>query len=472
MAHTLVVDLDGTLLRSDMLFETFWSALSKDITSSFKAISALNRGKADLKRYLAKAATIEVPTLPYDPEVIAYIKAWRETGGQTALVTASDQKLADDIADHLGIFDAVHGSDGRVNLKGAEKAAFLTSTFGDGKFTYMGDSSADLEVWKHAARAITVNAPAALQAKAAEIAPEVEHLETQSRAFKPYLKGLRPHQWMKNILVFLPMLSAHQFDAKTLALTLLAFLSFSLVASSVYVLNDLLDLAADRAHPRKRNRPFAAGRIPIAHGIWMAAGTLMLGSLIALNVGWGFFCVMVGYYFLTLGYSLSFKQKMVVDICVLAGLYTIRIGAGAAATGIPLSVWLLAFSIFFFLSLAAVKRQAELVDNMARGKLVPSGRGYTVDDLPIISMVTISAGYVAVLVMVLYVNSPNVIELYNHPETLWGVCAVLLYWITRTVMLTHRGHMNDDPVIYAIKDRQSQICFLIILVLVLAGGLV
>ncbi len=471
MSQTLVVDLDGTLLRSDMLFETFWSALGKDIASPFKAASALMRGKADLKRYLADTATVETDTLPYDPDVIAYVKDWRDKGGKTALVTASDQKLANEIADHLGIFDAVHGSDGEINLKGATKAEFLNQTFGEGTYAYMGDSTADLEVWKHATRAVTVNAPAQLREKAGEAAPEIEHLETQPRTLKPYFKALRPHQWMKNVLVFLPMLSAQQFDGTTLLLSLMAFISFSLVASSVYVLNDLLDLASDRAHPRKCKRPFAAGTIPIAHGTWMAAATLALGTLVAFSVGPLFVLVMIGYYVLTLAYSLTLKQRMVIDICVLAGLYTIRIIAGGAATGIPLSVWLLAFSIFFFLSLAAVKRQAELVDNVSRGNLAPSGRGYTVDDLPIISMVTISAGYVAVLVMALYVNSPNVIELYNRPETLWGVCAVLLYWITRTVMLTHRGHMNDDPVIYAVKDRQSQICFLIILVLVLVGDL-
>ena len=454
-----------------MLFETFWSALGKDLTSPIKAASALMRGKADLKRYLADTATVDATSLPYDPDVIAYVEAWRAKGGTTALVTASDQTLAEKIAGHLGIFDAVHGSDGQVNLKGEDKARFLISTFGEGQFSYMGDSSADLEVWKHADRAITVNAPSGLRAKAADIASETEHLDTRPWTLKPYLKALRPHQWMKNTLVFLPMLSAQQFDAATFFLSLLAFVSFSLVASSVYVLNDLLDLASDRAHPRKCKRPFAAGTVPIAHGTWMAAGTLFLGALAALSVGWPFFLVMVGYYVLTFAYSLSLKQRMVIDICVLAGLYTIRIIAGAAATGIPPSVWFLAFSSFFFLSLAAVKRQAELVDNVARGKLAPSGRGYTVDDLPIISMVTISAGYVAVLVMALYVNSPNVIELYNHPEALWGVCAILLYWITRTVMLAHRGHMNDDPVIYAVKDRQSRICFLIILALVLVGDL-
>lgn len=457
-------------MRSDMLFESFWSAFSLDWRSPFRAARALSQGKAVLKRDLADTSDIDVETLPYDAAVIAYVKDWRERGGQTALVTASDDAIAQKIGAHLGIFDEVHGSDGADNLKGPRKAAFLTEKYGEKTFTYMGDSEADLAVWAQAKKAVTVNLSDTLRARAAEAAPEVEHLSTHTPSVKSYLKAIRPHQWMKNGLVFLPMLASHQIDGASFLSSLLAFISFCLVASSVYVLNDLLDLKADRAHPRKRLRPFAAGAIPIAAGTWMAAGLLGLGLLIALLLGPTFFAVMIGYFALTTGYSLYLKRRIVIDICVLAGLYTVRIVAGGAATGVPLSVWLLAFAIFFFLSLAAVKRQAELVDNIKEGKLTASGRGYHVDDLPIISMISISAGYVAVLVMALYVNSPAVVELYARPEALWGVCALLLYWLTRTVMIAHRGQMHDDPVVYAVKDRKSQVCFLAILGFVLAGA--
>lgn len=470
MREILIVDLDGTLLKSDMLFESFWSALGRDWRSPFRSALALSRGKAALKRYLGQSARVDVATLPYDPEVISYVKAWREAGGRTALVTASDDKIAQDIGAQLDLFDEVHGSNGTENLKGERKARFLVERYGEKQFSYMGDSEADLAVWKHAKQAITVNISEAMQKRTAQVAEEVEHLTTHTPTITSYFKAIRPHQWMKNVLVFLPMLAAHQIDGLSFFLSLLAFISFSLVASSVYVLNDLLDLKADRAHPRKCMRPFAAGSIPIASGTWMAAGLLAVGAGIAAFLGPTFLGVMAGYYALTTGYSLYLKRRMVVDICVLAGLYTVRIVAGGAATEVSLSVWLLAFSIFFFLSLAAVKRQAELVDNVKQGKLKVSGRGYHVDDLPIISMISISAGYVAVLVMALYVNSPAVVELYAHPEVLWGVCAILLYWITRTVMLTHRGHMYDDPVVYAAKDRLSQICFLIILIFVMAGA--
>lgn len=467
----LVVDLDGTLLRSDMLFESFWSSFGRDWRSPFLSVAALTGGRASLKRHLSLTSTIEAATLPYNPKVIAYVQEWRASGGRTALVTASDRDFAESIASHLGIFDEVHGSDGKQNLKGERKAQFLEERFGSKAFAYMGDSKADLPVWKRAAEAITVNAPAALRQEAERVCDNVEHLVTDAKSVKPYIKALRPHQWLKNALVFLPMLAAHQLDSQTFLLSLLAFICFSLVASSVYVLNDLLDLAADRAHPRKKNRPFASGSIPIAHGTWMAAGLLLLGGLLAVSISPSYLLAIVAYYLLTTAYSLRLKRLIVIDICVLAGLYTARTVAGGVATGIPLSVWLLAFSVFFFLSLAAVKRQAELIDSAERGNFKASGRGYEVDDLPIISMIAISAGYVSVLVITLYFNSPAVVELYAHPEALWGVCAVLLYWITRTVMVTHRGHMHDDPVVYAAKDRISQMCLLIILGFVLWGAL-
>lgn len=470
-SKTLVVDLDGTLLRSDLLHESFWSALARDWRTPGLSLMALHKGRASLKRHLANAANLEISTLPYDSKVIGFIDAWRQSGGRTALVTASDLVFAEAVAEHLGIFDEVHGSDGKLNLKGEQKGQFLEERFGLKGFSYIGDAVADLPVWKRAAKAITVNASAALRREAERACDTAEHLVTKAHSVTPYIQALRPHQWLKNVLVFLPMLAAHQLDGPIFLLSLLAFVCFSAVASSVYVLNDLLDLAADRAHPRKKNRPFASGSIPIAHGAWMAAGLLILGALLAAVLSGEFLLVMGAYYFLTMAYSLNLKRRIVIDICVLAGLYTARIVAGGVATGTPLSIWLLAFSIFFFLSLAAVKRQAELIDSAERGNLKAGGRGYHVDDLPIISMIAIGAGYVSVLVMTLYVNSPAVVKLYAHPDALWGVCAILLYWITRTVLIAHRGHMHDDPVVYAARDRISQICLVIAVAFVIGGAL-
>jgi 4-hydroxybenzoate polyprenyltransferase len=465
----LVVDLDGTLLRSDMLYESFWSAFGRNWRMPFAAAAALRDGRAALKQHLARVARLEPGSLPYDPAVLAYVRAWRSAGGRTALVTASDQSIAERIAASLDIFDEVHGSDGTRNLKGPHKAAFLTERFGAGQFVYMGDSEADLPVWQAAAKAVTVNASAALRSQAEAAAPEVEHLRTVTPSLRPYVRALRPHQWMKNVLIFLPLLAGHQFDMQTVVLSLLAFVAFSVTASSVYVVNDMLDLAADRAHPRKCKRPFASGEVPLQHGMIMAAGLFALGAVLSLMVGLPFFLLVCGYFVLTTAYSMSLKRQMVLDICVLAALYSMRIAAGAVATGIPLSVWLLAFAIFFFLSLAAVKRQAELVDSAKRGTLKARGRGYTVGDLPIITMIAISSGYVSVLVLVLYVSSPEVTQLYHTPNMLWGIGAIVLFWITRTVMIAHRGLMHDDPVVYAARDRISQVCLLLCFACAMVG---
>jgi 4-hydroxybenzoate polyprenyltransferase/phosphoserine phosphatase len=467
----LVVDLDGTLLRSDALLECFWNACGNNWRVLFGAVAALTEGRAALKRHLAQCAALDAATLPYDSVVLAYVKDWRAKGGRTALVTASDAGIARAIAEHLGVFDEVYGSDGVHNLKGSAKADFLEQRFGAAGFAYMGDAVADLPVWQKSHAAITVNAPDHLRQRVASAGGDVEHLRTASRTLLPYAKAIRPHQWAKNVLVFVPMLTAHQLALPTFLQSTLAFVAFSLVASSVYVLNDLLDLSADRAHPRKRNRPFAAGSIPIAQGTWMTGGLLLAGIALAAPLGWHFLLVMVGYYLATMAYSLHLKRRAVVDICVLAVLYTIRILAGGAATGIPISVWLLAFSIFFFFALAAVKRQGELVDNLGRNTRKVSGRGYHVEDAALVSQMAIASGYVAVLIMALYLDSPAVVGLYSEPAALWGICLVLLYWISRMVMVAHRGAMHDDPIVYAVKDRVSQVCGLLILGFALAGVL-
>ncbi|TDX21588.1 UbiA family prenyltransferase [Rhodovulum visakhapatnamense] len=459
----LAVDLDGTLMRSDALFESFWSALSANWRTLPGAVLALRQGRARMKRYLADRAQIDVTSLPYSEAVLDRLRTHRAQGGRVVLVTATDQDLAERIGAHLGLFDEIHGSDGQTNLKGHRKAAFLNGRYGAGQYDYMGDSAADLEVWPHARRAITVNAPPALRAAAEKVNPQIEHMTAEPPRLQDHLKALRPHQWLKNTLVFLPVLAAHALAGPELAASTLGFVSFCLIASSVYVINDLLDLAADRQHPRKRRRPFASGRIPIAHGTWMAGGLLLGGFGIAAALGGTFLLVMLGYYGLTTAYSMWLKRRAVVDICVLAGLYTVRIIAGGAAAGLPLSVWILAFSIFLFFALAAVKRQAELVDMAQRGKLTASGRGYTTEDLPVITMMALASGYVSVLVSALYVNAPATVAAYGQPEALWGICCVLLYWISRTVLLAHRGQMHDDPVVYAAKDRISRICLLLIL---------
>lgn len=469
--QVLVVDLDGTLVNTDLFYESLFSILSKDLRSAVTALAGVFHGKARLKAILAERTVIDPSGLPYNEPVLAMIRAWRETGGRTALVTAADQHYANAIADHLGLFDEVFASDGSRNLKGRTKARFLADHYGAGHYAYAGDAQADLPVWQSAARAITVGAGQRLRHAVEGLSDDAQHIDAKAANVLDYLRALRPHQWLKNVLVFLPALAAHDSSAQTWGASLLAFMAFCLVSSSVYVLNDLLDLASDRAHPRKRNRPFASGAIPLAHGAIMAPALLIIGFLLALGVGsLAFLGVMLIYGVLTTAYSISLKRILVLDIVTLAGLYTLRIIAGGAATGITLSVWLLAFSIFIFLALAAVKRQAELVDGIASGRKDIAGRSYTFADLPIVSMMAIASGYVAVLVLALFLNSDAVTQVYSTPELLWALCPVLLYWISRMVIIAHNGGMHDDPIVFAVTDRASQICGVLVAATVVAGS--
>ena len=467
----LVVDLDGTLLKSDMLHESFWGAFGVCWIKPFAAFAKIFKGKAEFKHYLSIESDIDAALLPYNEEVIAFIRNYRKSGGLVVLATASSQKLAQNVSAHLGLFDEVYGSSDKTNLKGPVKAEFLVERFGRGNFCYIGNSSADLSIWQAAGKIVTVNAVPSVRKKAEALGKPIEHLKAFDRSWRPYMSALRPHQWLKNLLVFLPMLAAHEFHSTSFVSCVLAFTAFCWIASSVYVLNDLLDLAADREHPRKRLRPFASGAVPISHGSVIALILLAGGAATAAILSWMFFLTIAAYYVLALSYSLFFKRKLVIDICILAGFYAIRILAGGVATGIELSVWLLAFSIFFFLSLGAVKRQAELFDMAQNEVSTTKRRGYTTQDLPVISMIGLAAGYISVLVMALYVTSPDVLKLYPNPEMLWGICCIQLYWVTRVTLITHRGSMHDDPVVFAITDRVSRLCLVVVLGFVAAGAL-
>ena len=466
----LVVDLDGTLIRSDLLLESFWSALGRHWTTPLHAAVRLSQGRAALKRYLAEQGPVDPAALPYNPAVLDHIRDWRAGGGRVALVSASDAALVRQVADHLGLFDEVQGSDGTTNLKGAAKADVLTERFGPRGFHYVADAAADLPVWAVAARAITVDARPALRARVEAVAPDVLHLGTAPERLRPALRALRPHQWLKNLLVFLPMVAAHDFAAQTWAASALAFVAFCLSASAVYIVNDLLDLGPDRAHPRKRARPIAAGDLPIRTAMLICPALALAGLGIGTLLGGRFVVVLLVYQIATSVYSLALKRRMVIDICALAGLYTLRIVAGGVATGIPLSVWLLAYAAFFFFSVAAMKRLAELVDRRASGDDSAPGRGYEVGDLPLVAGMATTSGYVAVLVLALYVNSPEVQMLYSSPRALWGVCMVMLYWISRAVLLAHRGKMHDDPVVFALRDPASLLCMALILACAAAGA--
>ncbi len=464
----LVVDLDGTLIRSDMLYESFWSAFARDWRTPLAAVAALVRGKAALKARLAALGAPDPASLPYCPEVLQAIRDWRAEGGRVVLVTAADQTIANAVANHLDLFDEVHGSDGTTNLKGAAKAEFLRRHYGTA-YTYIGDSAVDLAVWREAEGAMTVGLRPGLKARVEAIRPDARHLAPPRPLLAAALRAMRPHQWFKNALIFFPMIAAHDFNGGAFALGLLAVIAFSLVASSVYVLNDLLDIASDRAHPRKRLRPLASGALPLQTGMAMVPILLLAGVGVALLLPPLFLLVLAAYYVITVAYSLWFKRQPIIDICLLASLYTMRVIAGAAASGIALSVWLLAFSAFLFFALAAVKRQAELVDMAQRGITEAAGRGYHVSDLPVVTQLATASGLVAVLVLMLYLNEPEVLTLYHHPVLLWAACLVLLYWIARMVLVASRGKMDDDPTVFAARDRISLLSVAIIAALFVAA---
>lgn len=458
MNKPLCVDLDGTLVATDTIAESFLRVMKTAPWRLFALFVAMAAGgRPKLKRLLARIAPVEPAGLPYREEVLSHLRQARAEGRQVLLVTASDQATADAVAGHVGLFDEAVGSDGVHNLKARSKAEFLVSRFGSGGFQYVGDSSADLPVWKAANEAIMVAPSSATRHSAERMVPKVTVLLERPKKWKAAVKELRPHQWAKNVLLFVPLYFSHQYtDLRLVFAALMAFLSFSFCASSIYVLNDLVDLPSDRQHRTKRRRPLAAGTLSIPEGgaLLVLSFAMSIGIAVAF-VNPRFVVAILGYVALTTAYTFILKQKMIVDVLALASLFTYRVVAGGVAVDVELSPWLLAFSIFFFTSLAFVKRYAELIQ--LRGDPMESlrGRNYVPADIPIITSAGPAAGLLAVLVFALYINSPATMIYYSSPKALWGICLVLVYWLMRIWFLAARNQMHDDPVLFAIKDRVS-----------------
>nr|WP_032834797.1 UbiA family prenyltransferase [Pseudomonas sp. GM50] len=456
----LVIDLDGTLLRSDLLLETGLSFVRHNPLCLFQPLTWLVNSKATLKEKLAEATNIDVSVLPYDETVIEFIQTEKRNGRVIVLATASHHSLAERIAQHLNLFDHILASDSTCNLSSHHKRDLLVEHYGEKGFDYAGNSHDDVVVWASARDAYVVNPERGVERKARASGNVKKLINTNPFLPRDWVKALRLHQWMKNILIFVPLMAAHKlFSPLLLWQGVIAFFLFGLCASSVYILNDLLDLADDRHHKSKRNRPFAAGRLSIRTGIFAFPILLVISFTGAVfTLPWEFVGVLAAYYILTLAYSLFLKRQMAIDVIVLALLYTIRIIAGAAAFSLALTFWMLAFSMFMFLSLALVKRYAELQEARKKGRLEKTrGRGYYPSDLEMISSLGASSGYLAVMVLALYIHDQATGELYSHPQIIWLACPLLLFWITRVWMLTHRGEMHDDPVVYAIRDRASLI---------------
>lgn len=452
----LIIDLDGTLIYTDMLHESFLRLLRNKPHFFLVTLFWLLKGKATLKQKLANHTDINIASLPFNWVLIDWLKLQKNLGRKLILCTATDQLIARAIADYLNIFDDVLASDGDQNLAGKNKANALVERFGENSFDYIGNSSVDLAVWDRSKRAIVVNGSNHLVEKAGLLA-EIEHVIPKPRSsLKTWVKIFRFHQWVKNLLIFVPIVAAHQMITEVTGLNLfLAFFSFSFCASSVYILNDLLDLESDRKHPRKRFRPFASGVVPIWQGFIFAPLLVITSLTLANYVGGSFLFWLSVYFVVTCAYSWGLKRLVLVDCFTLAILYTLRIMSGAATVGVPISFWLLAFSIFLFLSLAFIKRCAELQMHLNNDVEKADGRGYYTADLSLVQQLSVTSGYAATLVLALYLNSENVVRLYRTPEIIWGAVPLMLLWLSWMCLKADRGLMHDDPIVFAFKDKAS-----------------
>lgn len=445
----LAVDLDGTLIRCDLFAEAM-IRLGFERPWMLPALAGwLMRGRAHAKAQLAEMFPPHPEVLPYDERLVAWLREERAGGRTIALATASDERAARAVASHLDCFDAVFASDGATNLKSQRKADVLATAYPEG-FAYAGNESADLRVWRAAASVVVVNAPSGLTRNVEERFNVERTFAPEHGALRGLIKAMRPQQWSKNFLVFLPMLVGQGWlDANAWRHALLAFVALSFVASSIYLINDLADISADRQHPRKRNRPFAKGAAPPVLGavasVALLAGGLMLGAAS------GAFLPLVIYAATSALYTFVVKRITLVDVFTLAGLYTLRIVLGGVATGFPASDWLLAFSGFFFVSLALAKRAAEV--DVMRSDLI--GRGYRASDGPVLKRIGVGAGMISALVLALYLRDPTKAVHYGTPAFLWALPAAVVFWLSRVWIKLDRGEMHDDPLAFAIKDPVS-----------------
>ena len=390
------------------------------------------------------------------PSSLDWLKQQKAAGREIILATASNRKYAQQIADHLGIFDRVVASDAQNNLSGSNKLRWLQNELGEQEFVYAANAPVDLKVWEHAKAAVVVNPGSGVADAAARVTAIEESFDDRVPLSRAFIRAIRAHQWLKNFLLFVPLVLAHKLgDLQLVLQSMLAFMAFCLCASSVYLLNDLLDLPMDRQHPRKSKRPFASGDLPLFFGMGAMVVFLLLAFGIALLLPIEFFFVLVGYYFLTIAYSAVLKRAAVIDVLVLAALYTLRLIAGAAAISVEPSFWLLAFSMFTFLSLALMKRYSELLLQAELGKNRLAGRAYRFVDLETLAQMGSASGYLAVMVLALYIDSDQVMEMYSWPVALWLLCPMMLYWISRLWLLARRGDMHDDPVVFTIRDQRT-----------------
>lgn len=468
-AIPLCVELDGTLTPVNTLHESLLSLARKAPWTLLLLPVWVRGGPAHMKRKLTVQANLDVGQIPYNTLLIEWLTSERAGGRRLILVTSADSGVANKIAARMGMFDEVLSSNEERNLSPEAVPGVLVQRFGERGFDYVGSGRTGEGTWAAARKAIVVGKGSRVE-RAGRFTPVERGFPAPDSGILVWLRAIRVHQWAKNTLVFLPPLLAHEIlEPAILTRAAIAFIAFSLCASSIYLINDLLDLPADREHSRKRQRAFASGQLSTRSGLLASLLLLCAAGCLALLAGTQFALVLLGYYLLTWAYSLRLKRASLVDVITLAGLYTLRIIAGSAATGITSSFWLLAFSVFMFLSLAIVKRYAEIGETRDTGATANHGRGYTPRDLPLLMSFGVASGYCTVVVMALYVNSSESLIFYRHAKPLWLICPLLLYWISHIWLLTARGQMGEDPVVFALRDRVSLGVLAVLILIVLTA---
>jgi 4-hydroxybenzoate polyprenyltransferase/phosphoserine phosphatase len=469
--RAIVVDLDGTLVHSDLLVENLFLFLRHYPLRFWELFVWVLQGKAHLKHRLADAVLPAAESLPYDAALLAWLAKQREAGARVILATASDSRIAQQVAQHLRIFDGILATESGHNLSGRHKRDALVARFGERGYEYVGNSNADLEVWKSASVIHLANPERGVARAAARLGEIGQHFTGRPAYLRTVIKALRVHQWSKNMLIFVPLAASHRiFEWPLWRDGLLAFLAFGACASSVYLLNDLLDLQDDRRHPTKSRRPLATGALPIFHALVLMPALLAIAFAVAvLLLPVGFQIALACYYGITLAYSLRLKRVVMLDVVTLAMLYTIRVISGAVAMSLEATFWILAFCLFIFLSLAFVKRYTELQSARQGAQDGESNsRGYYPADFELLASLGGASGYIAVLVLALYINDSTSGTLYRSPEWMWLACPLLLFWLGRVWLLAHRGQMPDDPIVFALRDRVSRwtgVAFVIIFAL-------
>ncbi len=457
----LVVDLDGTLINTDLLYEAAVLLFKKNPIYIFKCLLWLLKSKAYFKNEVFKRVDLQYQLLPFNNEVVGFLQKEFAVGRRIILATASPLSCAVEVAKVQPLFSQVYGTENNINLKGVNKLNLLVKEFGNGNFDYIGNAKPDLVIFASCRYAYLVNATSGVERSAKKLC-NLKNIWGSARAtVKDYVKAIRVYQWIKNLLLFVPLVTSHSLQSVNLLTTsFFAFLAFNLVASAGYLLNDLLDISSDRRHPRKQFRPVASGKIPAANALLIAIVFLAGGLFFAATLNLFFFAVLLFYFFTSFSYSLFLKKKVLYDVFILAFLYSIRVFAGAVVIDVALSFWLIAFSTFIFLSLAFVKRYSELMQINDAPDLKNRGRGYAVEDLGLLQVMGVASGFLAVVVFSLYINSPEVTQLYSKPKILWAISFLFLFWVSRIWLFTTRGKMTDDPIVFAIKDITSYVIFL------------